>query len=695
MPRRRGCVGSALRGATLLALLGVIGAVAWMWPRCAGPACPSVEALRTYRPPQATRVFDADGRLLAYLAPERRVVVPLERIPAHVVGAFLAIEDKRFFQHHGVDYVRVLGAMWRNLRELRFAEGFSTITMQLARNVFPDHLTRDKTLRRKLWEVVLAYRIERAFSKHEILEMYLNQIYLGEGLYGVEAAAQGYFGKPVRRLTLAEAALLAALPRAPSYYSPRRNPEAAVRRRNLVLARMAATGVVSAAEAARAQREPLRLAPPPEASATAPYFVAAVRRQLRARFGPEAEVAGLRVYTGLDRRLQRAAELALARQLRAIEQGAYGRFRGPRCGVRGAGAGCLQGLVVVLDARTGEVRAWVGGRNYATSPFDRVDRARRQAGSAFKPFVYAAALQQGVPIPTRLVGPGALPYSGTYWPADGVPDTVALDLRDGLRLSSNRAAVVLGSHVGVDAVLQVARAAGIASPIPPYPSSFLGAAALVPLELVAAYSAFGRQGVAVAPRLITRVEDDRGRVLYQAPLEERPVLSPGAAYLTLDLLREVVERGTGAAVRRWLPAEVPAAGKTGTTDEVSDVWFVGLTPDLVAGVWLGFDRPRPIVAGGSGGALAAPVWGQVVAAYYADHPTPAPWPAPSDVVEVAIDRESGKRATAFCPPEQVRRELFLAGTEPTESCPLHPDFGLGGWIQRAFDRLGDWIRGRP
>jgi len=487
---------------------------------------------------------------------------------------------------------------------------------------------------------------------------------------------------------------LAALPRAPNYYSPRRNPEAARRRRNLVLARMAATGVISAAEAARAQGEPLRLAPPPEAAGAAPYFVAAVRRQLRARFGPEAEVAGLRVYTGLNRRLQVAAEAALRRQLVAIERGVYGRFRGPRCDAAG-GSGCLQGLVVVLDARTGEVRAWVGGRDFATSPFDRVDRARRQAGSAFKPFVYAAALQQGVPIPTRLLGPGAIAYTGTYWPADGVPDTAALDLRDGLRLSSNRAAVVLGSHVGVEAVLQVARAAGIASPIPAYPSTFLGAAALVPLELVAAYSAFGRQGVAVVPRLITRVEDDRGRVLYQAPVEERPVLSPGAAYLTLDLLRDVVERGTGAAVRRWLPPEIPAAGKTGTTDEVSDVWFVGLTPDLVAGVWLGFDRPRPVVAGGSGGSLAAPLWGQVVAAYYVEHPAPAPWPVPSDVVQVAIDRESGKRATAFCPPDQVRRELFLAGTEPTESCPLHPDAGLGGWIQRAFDRLGDWIRGRP
>ncbi|HEX8362308.1 MAG TPA: PBP1A family penicillin-binding protein [Longimicrobium sp.] len=668
-------------------------ALAYLWPRCTGEGCPSVATLRTHQPPQASQLFDGGGKLVAYLAPQRRTVVPIERIPAHVSGAFLAVEDKRFYRHGGVDYRRAFGALARDVQTLSYRQGFSTVTMQLARNVFPEYLSREKTIGRKLWEVVLARRIERAFTKDEILELYLNQIYLGQGQYGVEAAARGYFGKPVAKLTDAEAALLAALPKAPSFYDPRRNPDGALRRRNLVLGLMADAGVISATEAAMARGQPLGLAPPPEALGEAPYYVSAVRRELRERFGPRADTDGLRVYTSLDPALQDAAEDELSRQIRGVEKGQFGRFRHPACSAAKP-ARCLQGMFVAMDPRTGDVWALVGGRDYALSQFDRALQAKRQAGSAFKPFVFAAALGDGVPVSTPLLGPGAEGVRGAYWPRDHVADSATVDMRDALRLSSNRAAVVLGERVGATRVVQTAHGMGISTPIQPLPSTFLGAASVVPLELVAAYAPFANGGAKVRPRLIRRVEDAQGRVLYEGRVSRTTAISPGVAFLTTSMMRGVVDRGTGSGVRQaGLSYDIPAAGKTGTTNDGADVWFVGFTPDVVAGVWLGFDRPQPILANASGGGLAAPVWGRVVSRYYQRHRVPAAWPVPADVMSVPVDRASGKLATAQCPGETVETEYFVVGTEPTEHCPLHPE-DTGGWFGQAVRDIGDWL-GRP
>jgi penicillin-binding protein 1A len=697
--RKRGCLSGALGVLALFFVVGLLvvgGGLVWLWPRCSGEGCPSVAALRDYEPPQASRVFDAKDQVIAHLAPERRIVVPLEQIPRHVSGAFLAVEDKRFFRHSGVDYRRVVGAAARDLRTLSFDEGFSTLTMQLARNLFPEHLTRAKTLRRKLWEVMLARKIEAAFPKDRILEMYLNQIYLGEGLYGVEAAAQGYFGKSARELDPAEAATLAALPKAPSYYNPRRNPMPAVQRRNLVLRLMAEEGVIERAAAEKAREKPLVLAPPIEALGRAPYFVAAVRRELRERFGADAETAGLKVYTTLDPALQKSAEETLVKQIEAIEQGKLGRWRHAVCAGKPVAEvdaeKCLQGLFVAMDARTGDVRALVGGRDFRLSQFDRVTQAKRQAGSAFKPIVYATGLAQGVPISTILVGPGAEEYEGGYRPADHVSDSVGIDLRERLRASSNRAAVAHGERVGAPQVVQTAKTLGLTTKIQPYPSTFLGAADVIPIELVAAYSAFGNNGVLLHPRLIRRIEDAQGRVLWQEAVQATPVLSPDVAYLTLDLMQDVVNRGTGNAARAaGLPYTVPAAGKTGTTNDAADVWFVGVTPDLVAGVWMGFDQPQRIAVGASGSRYAAPVWGRVMGEYYRSHAAPAAWSRPAELVEVEVDRETGMRATSACPESEVRTELFIPGTEPSEYCNLHPEPGVEGWLRRAVRGIGDWL----
>ncbi|MFW5947521.1 MAG: penicillin-binding protein 1A [Gemmatimonadota bacterium] len=656
-----------------------------------GDGCPSIADLRAYRPPEATRVFAMDGSLVADLSPQRRILLDLDDIPAVVREGFIAVEDQRFWDHGGIDYRSVVRAAWRNLTSLSIREGFSTITMQLARSIFPEQLPMAKKLTRKVCEVHLAGRIENEFRKREILEFYLNQIYLGAGLYGVEAAAQGYFGRPVGELGPGEAAMLVALVRSPEGYNPRRNPELALARRNLVLDVMREEGVLDSATVARAQSRRLDLAPPMEAAGPAPYFVAAVRRRLQEQFGDDAEVQGLRVYTGLDPELQRTAREALVAQVEAIEAGRYGQYSHATGPAADSAAPVLQGLVISLDPRTGAVRTLVGGRDFATSQFDRVFQARRQPGSAFKPLVYATALEAGLPPTARLqTGPVEVSSAGspTWRPGDHVADSVeTLSIRTALAISSNHAAIRLGQWLGAERVAAMGERLGLSTEIPPYPSIFLGSAEVVPAELVAAFAAFGNGGYRVEPRLYERVEDGDGNVLWEAEPPARQVLDPGVAFLTLNLLEEVVNTGTAAAVRGagfWLPA----AGKTGTTNDGRDAWFIGLTPDLTTGIWLGFDRPRSIFPGASGGRLAAPVWSDIMTRIYRERPAPTPWTPPANVVSAQVDQATGYLATGNCPPEDVRMEYFLVGTEPQEYCPVHPETG----IDRFFDDLWQRVR---
>ncbi|MCA1825559.1 MAG: PBP1A family penicillin-binding protein [Myxococcales bacterium] len=641
--------------------------------------CPPVESLKEYRPPQASRVLDKDGKLLARLAPEERIVVPLTAMSPMLVRSFLAVEDQRFYSHHGIDWRRVAGAFLRDLRTLSPKEGSSTITMQLARNVFPDSLTRARTLRRKIAEMFVARRIEQHFTKEQILEMYLNQIYLGNGYYGVEAAARGYFGKTALDLNPAQAALLAALPKAPSNYDPRRFPDLALKRRNLVLGQMAKSKVISAKEEAAARKTKLRLKPAEEEGG-APWFVAEVRRELHERFGPDAETQGLTVKTTLDAQLQHIAERELVKQIQATEKGKLGRFSGKPC--EGEPDECLEGLFVALDPQTGDVRALVGGRDYELSEFDRADQARRQPGSTFKAFVWTAALQSGLPISALIDTSKSAP--GEYAPADGqAPSDRPLTLREALRVSSNRAAVALGEHVGVQKVIDAARSCGIYDDIPAYPSTFLGAAAVAPIALVAAFAPFANGGTRIMPRFIDEVRTTTGDVLWTEPVATAQALDPGVAFLMSSLLQDVVERGTGTPARAGIPSNLPVLGKTGTTNGAQDVWFVGATPNLVAGAWLGFDKPQSLGPAATGGRIAAPVWARTIAAWQRGKPIPAGFPpAPKGVEQRQVDTRSGGLATAGCPPNQVVTEWYLQGTEPAE-CAEHAG-GLSGFLQRTF-----------
>lgn len=672
--------------AYLLALAyAVLLFFSFSWSRCFFDGCPNVASLAVYQPGGAPVLLDRRGEAFADLAPSTRDVVPLSSMPSHVAQAFLAVEDKRFYEHRGVDWPRVGGAMLVNLRSGEYAQGFSTISMQLARNLFPERISgREQTTRRKLIEIRVAQEIERRYSKQEILELYLNNIYFGNRARGIEAAARQYFNRPAKELSLEQAALLAALPKAPSHYDPRRHPEKALERRNLVLDLMQEQGRVSRLLAQVARRSPLGVLRAPRQeqveSGLAPYFVEQVRRELEGRFGPALYAQPLRIVTTLDSTIQRAAEEELRRQLKRVEDGEMGLFEGPRYSLVSEspedGTPYLQGAFVMLDARSGDVLSWVGGRDYAHSQFDRVAQARRQPGSAFKPFVYAAALSQGWALsqplldqPLRVRMP-----NGQIWKPRNFTGRYEgrISMRDALVRSKNVATVRLASAVGLDEVADLALDVGIDEPVSRVPSLALGTITVSPLELVSAYTAFATLGTAVEPRLILRVEDEDGNVLWRSRPERHEVLTPPVAFLVTNVLSEALVRGTGNLVQQT-GLKVPAAGKTGTTNEGTDAWFVGYTPEVAASVWIGFDQNRPILEGATGGRLAAPLWGRVMARVYQKRQKPRPWQRPAEVVSRPVDPATGLVLKKECAGDGSPRELFVEGLIPASYCPGQED----------------------
>lgn len=630
------------------------------------------EPWRIVPQPQSSQIFARDGSLIGEVGAQIRTNVTLRSLPRYVPQAFIAVEDHRFYQHDGVDMVGIAGAIKDNI--LGDRRGASTITQLLVGNMHPEVIDRtDLSLSRKLREQAAAREMEKRYTKAQILEAFLNQISFGHGWYGIESAARHYFGKSATKLTLPEAATLAAMPKGPELYEPVKHPARTRERRNTVLALMAQQGYITEAQSRAAQRAPLVTAPNYGMSAPAPYYLDVVKIQAR-RAGVAVNEGGYRIYTALDPALQLSAVSSLTEGLAEIE-GRQG-YRHPVTAGTGTNTEYLQGLVVAIDPTSGDVRALVGGRDYAESQFDRAIDGKRQPGSSFKPIVYAAAIADSMP-PNAIVGDTAisitLPNGTSYRPDNSDHEYLgAITLREALARSRNVVAVQLGVQVGMDSVIALAKRMGIQGAIAPYPSSAIGASALQPLDIIAAYTTFANLGTPVEPRFIHRIEDRTGKVVYTAPVRALPpAMDQRTAFVVRDMMRDVVERGTASSVRKFLPASIPVAGKTGTTNDNTDVWFIGLTPDIVAGVWLGFDKPKTIAAGAAGGSFAAPVWGRMMSRYYASaagrsslERSDRQWQPPTGVISGELDRLTGQLATDSTPAGRRYTEYFVEGTEP-------------------------------
>jgi penicillin-binding protein 1A len=650
---------------------------------------PQVEALEAYRPSSVTELYDDHGRVIGSFALQRRVVANYDDFAPVLREALVSIEDKDFYKHSGINFWRIVGAAYRDIESGGKVQGASTLTMQLARNLF---LSPDRSFHRKVQETLLAIQIERRFTKPQIFTLYANQIFLGHGVYGFEAASEFYFSKPARKLTLAEATLLAGLPKGPGVYSPINHPDRALKRRNLVINAMLEDGKITAAQAADARAEPLVLNLAHDPNSLAPYFVEETRRYLENKYGAnQVHEGGLKVYTSLDVDLQQAANQAVLDGLAAYERRhgwkgrlenviteggslekyehpdwdnepeangyvhalvtssgvgvatvKFGRYSaalgqadvawtngkiqdllhtGDICYVRilslspnGAARVSLeqdsgaQGALVAIDNTTGGINAMVGGRDFNESKFDRATQALRQVGSSFKPYVYTTVIDQGgSPDDTILDGPVTFETaSGPYSPHnydekfEGI-----ITLRRALAQSRNIPALKLASKVGIHNVIDYAERFGITAKLPPYLPVALGSAEITLMEQTSAYSVFPNDGVRVTPRYITKVTDYEGRVLEENYPDVKDVISTRTARIMTSMLREVVLHGTGVAAAQ-LP--FPVAGKTGTTNDFTDAWFVGFSPTMTCGVWVGFDEKKSLGAKETGAHAALPIW---------------------------------------------------------------------------------------
>ena len=740
LARRAGLIALFLIAAILGITTGVIFAYAGDLPQ--------ISALDDYAPSTITRVYGGRGEIIGEFAIQRREVIPYEAISPNLRHAIMAAEDAQFEQHFGLSIPRIVVTLIKDIIERRKAGGASTLTQQLARKLF---LTDEKTWERKIKEALLAIRIEKRYTKREIFTLYCNQMYFGHGVYGVESASRLYFGKSAKDVTVEEAALIAGILQGNVRQSPYVNMEAALRRRNYTLGRMADIGFITPAGAEESRKKPIVLGGEPSGQpSVAPYFLEEVRKELEARYGAKQLYEnGLAVQTALDVRLQEAANRALDDGLRRIDR--RRGFRKPRRNVVAEGqtveafrharwerpmaandivpavvteaddgtidlrAGSLhltidrkgfawtnktaatqlvkegdlvearlltvdeatrtatgsleqpptvEGAVLAIDNRTGQIRALIGGHSFERSKFNRATQAYRQVGSAFKPIVYTAAIDRGytpativMDVPTSFAGAAGSPaytpmnYDHKY---EG-----AITLRRALEDSRNVPAVKVMEQLGPQHVIQYARRLGLGSPLPPYLAVALGAAEATLTEMTSAYSVFPNQGVRMRPYPILKVSDRDGNVLEENRPEAKEAIRADTAFVMTNLLRGVVQRGTAekAAALNW-----PVGGKTGTTDDYTDAWFIGFDPDLTIGVWVGLDQKKPIGSNQTGAEAALPIWIDIMKAWIGDRKEPPAFPPPGNIVFVTVDKGSGNPEIAGAP--GAISEAFIAGTQP-------------------------------
>jgi penicillin-binding protein 1A len=734
-----------------------VGGTLWYFSR----DLPSLESLGSYEPSQATRIYSDDNRVIGQFYIEKRVFVPLSRMPKELIQAILAVEDSRFYEHSGFDYIRIIKAFLTNIENMKIRQGASTITQQLTRSLF---LTPERTMKRKLKEILLARKMEMMLTKDEILEIYLNQIYFGHGAYGVQVAARTYFGKDVSELNLAEVAFLSGLPKAPNDYSPYRYPQKAKTRQGVVLRRMVDEKFITEEQYRKAYEQDLffqKMVPDEE---LALHFLEHIRQYLIAKYGDDAVYkGGLNVYTTLNIDMQRTANRAVKTGLRELdkrqgyrgplgkyeesaeateiavpplvmgeileghvtqvsdkegyalvqaggvtgkmlmEEMAWGarRLKGSRlpedlhaiekpkvsdivkahdlikvkvkkAGSEGRGTffsleqePVVEGALVAIDPATGAVKALVGGYDFKRSEFNRAIVAKRQPGSAFKPIIYATAIERGL-TPASMVLDNPVVYTNEeldkVWKPENYEEKFygLITLREALTYSRNLATVRLLEQVGVRNVIEFAQRVGIQSPLTRDLSLALGSSGVTLTEMTSAYAVFANQGVRVEPTLIISVSDHNGRVLEHRELAPQQVLSKETAYVVTNMMEDVIERGTA---RRAKSLGRPLAGKTGTTNEFTDAWFIGFAPNLVAGVWVGFDDNRSLGDREAGGSAALPIWMTFMQESLSRFPI-APFSIPDNIVYAKIDPQTG----LLSPPGEEKGvvEIFVRGTEPKE-----------------------------
>jgi len=624
---------------------------------------PSIETLKNYKPSVVTKIFSENGEVIGEFCYEKREVVSLDRIPNHLIQAFIAGEDARFFQHKGLDYLAILRAFLRNIFSGEIVQGGSTITQQVVKSLL---LSPEKSFARKVREAILAYKIEKYLTKEEILFLYLNQIYLGHGAYGVAAAGETYFAKSIEELNLAESAVLAGLPQAPSKYSPYHHPQQARKRQVYILNRMAEEGFIPSSEAIKTTQTPYLIRSKEKPSIEkALHFVEYIRRYVEEKYGKDALYKdGLQVFSAIDLHFQETAQEAVEAGLKDIEK----RGKYPSADIPLS----LEGGLISFDLETGYVKAMVGGRDFRKSQFNRVTQARRQTGSAFKPIVYASALDKGfTPASIIVDSPIVFEWGDNKWKPKNFEGKFSgpTTLRNALTHSINIVTVKIAQEVGVDYIKDYAQKLGISSPLHNNLSMALGSSSISLYELTKAYSVFANQGNLFKPIFVKKILDRNGNLLEEnLPLsyfEEFPkqeqIITPQTAFLITYLLEGVVQHGTG-----WRARSLgrPVAAKTGTTDQFMDAWFIGYTPELITGVWVGFDEERSLGENETGARAASPIWVAFMSRILKDKPK-KDFPIPEGIEFMKIDPKTGQVSLG----KEGILECFREGTEPTQKDP--------------------------
>jgi len=702
-------------GLTAIFLLSIAaGAGLWLLVRLYD-TLPSVEELENIEPPLVSKVIARDGSVINEFGTERRFWVSVDSMPQNLLDAVVATEDRKFYDHWGIDVKRILGAVLVDLVHRESAQGASTITQQLARNVY---LTSRKSMVRKIREILTAIQIEKHYAKKEVLELYLNQVYLGAGCFGMEAASQRYFSKHVWELSLNECAVLAGTIQLPEYYRPdkQKNMIRILNRRNSVIRSMLAMHAVDKATARNVMESSVDANPMEPASKTAPYLMDLIRQYVIDKYGEdELYSGGLVIYTTLDPVAQDTAEVAAAAQLIVLQKrlnrmcvdssGIAAKLGIPRDtllahfdslhAVHEKAFDALpdsvrlrtaQVVVVALDVQTGAMLTLIGGRNFDETKFDRALQALRQPGSAFKPFVYTAAIEHGfAPMSVVLDQPVTIATPQGDWRPENFDKEFLgpVTIRQALYKSLNLPAIQMLLAVGADTVVMCARRMGITTPLSAVPSLAIGACEVIPMEIISAYGIFPNAGMRVTPYCIEKIADKSGKLLETHAVAPQRVLSPQVAFIMCDMMSDVVRRGTAAKIP-GMGFTRPAAGKTGTTNDFSDAWFIGYTPQIVCGVWVGVDERRSLGRGVTGAEGALPIWVPAARALHRSLPVEN-FHRPDGVAAVNVCRESHKLAGDFCP--DPLPDYVIAGTDPSmtlDSCDIH----TGGRLRRSPDYFG-------